>query len=108
MFLVKGFILCVLSVACRQTLRLRGAHSFGFIPDGYQATCPAGGSGRCGDGSSDELERVETFKYLGRFLTMDNNEIVAVCSNLKKARKCWNFSGSKGRECFPSSLSKVV
>ena len=37
----------------------------------------------------DELERVETFKYLGRLLTMDDNDIVAVHSNLKKACKFW-------------------
>jgi hypothetical protein len=36
-----------------------------------------------------ELERMETFKYLGWFLTMEDNDIVTVCSDLKKARKCW-------------------
>ncbi|KAL7524453.1 hypothetical protein ACHAXR_000579 [Thalassiosira sp. AJA248-18] len=37
----------------------------------------------------EELERVEVFKYLGRLLTYDDNDVQAVRSNLKKARKCW-------------------
>ncbi|KAL7523456.1 hypothetical protein ACHAXR_000188, partial [Thalassiosira sp. AJA248-18] len=36
-----------------------------------------------------ELERVEVFKYLGRLLTYEGNDIQAVRSNLMKARKCW-------------------
>ena len=34
-----------------------------------------------------ELERVEFFKYLGRILTYDNNDIQDVRSNLNKAPK---------------------
>ena len=37
----------------------------------------------------EELERVEVFKYLGRLVSMDDNDVQAVRSNLKKARKCW-------------------
>ena len=37
----------------------------------------------------DELERVETFKYLGRLMTHDDNDAQAVKVNLRKARKCW-------------------
>ena len=36
---------------------------------------------------NDKLERVEVFKYLGRLLLMDNNNVHAVQANLKKARK---------------------
>jgi phage FluMu protein Com len=37
------------------------------------------------------LERVEVFKYLGRLLAMDDNDMPAVRANLKKARKCWTM-----------------
>jgi len=37
----------------------------------------------------EELERVETFKYLGRLLSMDDNDGPAVRANLLKARKSW-------------------
>jgi len=37
----------------------------------------------------DELERVEVFKYLGRLMSMDDNDIQAVRSNMRKARKVW-------------------
>ena len=37
----------------------------------------------------DELERVEVFKYLGRLMSMDDNDTQAVRSNLRKARKVW-------------------
>ena len=37
----------------------------------------------------DVLERVEVFKYLGRLMAMDDNDIQAVRSNLRKARKVW-------------------
>ena len=39
----------------------------------------------------EELERVEVFKYLGRLLAMDDNDMQAVRANLKKARKCWKM-----------------
>ena len=32
-----------------------------------------------------ELDRVEVFKYLGRLLGMDDNDLQAVRANLKKA-----------------------
>ena len=35
------------------------------------------------------LEKVEVFKHLGRLLACNNNDIQAVRSNLRKARKCW-------------------
>ena len=37
----------------------------------------------------EELERVEVFKYLGRLLAYDDNDVQAVRASLKKARKCW-------------------
>ena len=33
----------------------------------------------------ETLERVEVFKYLGRLLAFDDNDVQAVRSNLKKA-----------------------
>jgi hypothetical protein len=37
----------------------------------------------------EDLERVETFKYLGRLLAYNDNDSRAMQSNLKKARKSW-------------------
>jgi hypothetical protein len=37
----------------------------------------------------DVLERVEVFKYLGRLLSMEDNDAQAVRANLRKARKVW-------------------
>ena len=37
----------------------------------------------------EELQRVEVFKYLGRLMAQDDNDMQAVRSNLRKARKCW-------------------
>ena len=37
----------------------------------------------------EDLERVEVFKYLGRLMAMDDNDLPAVRSNIKKARSCW-------------------
>jgi hypothetical protein len=37
----------------------------------------------------ETLERVEVFKYLGRLLAFDDNDVQAVRSNLKKARGMW-------------------
>ena len=37
----------------------------------------------------EELERVEVFRYLGRLLAYDDNDLQAVRSNLKKARQVW-------------------
>ena len=36
-----------------------------------------------------ELKRVEQFKYLGRMLAMDDNNLSAMRRNLKKARGMW-------------------
>ena len=36
------------------------------------------------------LERVEVFKYLGRFSAYDDNDAQAVRGNLKKARGVWS------------------
>ena len=38
----------------------------------------------------EELERVDVFKYLGRLLAYDDNDVQAVRNNIKKARKCWS------------------
>ena len=35
----------------------------------------------------EELERVKTFKYLGRLMAQDNSDVQAVRANLRKARK---------------------
>ena len=40
---------------------------------------------------NEELLRVEVFKYLGRLMSMDNNNVQAVRANLKKAQKCWRM-----------------
>ena len=37
----------------------------------------------------EELERVELFKYLGRLLSMDDNDGPAIRANLRKARRSW-------------------
>ena len=37
-----------------------------------------------------ELEQVDMFKYLGRLLAMDDNDMPAVQANLKKARGVWS------------------
>ncbi|KAL7524098.1 hypothetical protein ACHAXR_001561, partial [Thalassiosira sp. AJA248-18] len=39
----------------------------------------------------EELERVEVFKYLGRLLAFDDNDMRAVRANIKKARKSWRM-----------------
>ena len=39
----------------------------------------------------DDLERVEVFKYLGRLMAIDDNDIQAVRSNLLKAREVWGW-----------------
>ena len=35
----------------------------------------------------EELDRVQVFKYLGRLITFDNDDIQAVRGNLAKARR---------------------
>jgi hypothetical protein len=37
----------------------------------------------------DVLERVEVFKYLGRMMAQDNNNIQAIRAQLRKARATW-------------------
>ena len=34
---------------------------------------------------------MELFKYLGRLLAMDDNDVKAIRANLKKAQKCWKM-----------------
>ena len=41
----------------------------------------------------DRLESVETFKYLGRLLAMDDNDMPAVRANIQKSRKVWKRLG---------------
>ena len=65
-----------------------------------------------------ELERVEFFKYLGRLLTYDNNDIQDVRSNLKKARMFWvqisdifqrkNMSPKVCRMFFKATIQAVL
>ncbi|KAL7523505.1 hypothetical protein ACHAXR_000213, partial [Thalassiosira sp. AJA248-18] len=38
-----------------------------------------------------ELEKVKVFKYLGRLLAYDDNDMRAVRINIKKARKSWRI-----------------
>ncbi|EJK68610.1 hypothetical protein THAOC_10191, partial [Thalassiosira oceanica] len=50
----------------------------------------------------ETLERVEVFKYLGRLMAMDGNDMHAVRHNLKKARGVWKrFSVLFHRENLP-------
>ncbi|EJK60561.1 hypothetical protein THAOC_19061 [Thalassiosira oceanica] len=50
----------------------------------------------------ETLERVEVFKYLGRLMAMDDNDMHAVRHNLKKARGVWKrFSVLLHRENLP-------
>jgi hypothetical protein len=37
----------------------------------------------------NDLERVELFKYLGRLLSSNDNDTVAIKSNMKKAKAKW-------------------
>jgi hypothetical protein len=37
----------------------------------------------------DVLERVEVFKYLGRMMAQDDNDIQAIWAQLRKARATW-------------------
>ncbi len=41
----------------------------------------------------DVLERVEVFKYLGRLLAQDDNDIQAVCAQIRKAGATWSRVG---------------
>ena len=39
------------------------------------------------------IERVETFKYLGRILDLLDDDWLEVLWNVKKARRVWNWLG---------------
>ena len=56
----------------------------------------------------DVLERVEVFKYLGRLLSMDDNDAQAVRAQLRKARKVWARVGTvlKGEHASPKVCAK--
>ena len=41
----------------------------------------------------DVLKRVEVFRYLGRLLSQDDNDIQALRSQLRKARRMWEKVG---------------
>ena len=51
----------------------------------------------------DDLKRVKAFRYLGRLLSMDDNDAQAVRTQLTKARKCWARLGCvlKGENASP-------
>ena len=51
----------------------------------------------------DELERVEEFKYLGRVLSMEDDDTHAVRDRLAKARRVWNRISNvlKGENASP-------
>ena len=68
-------------------------------------TCRKGASRRCNEQKQDrqakaeevkffidgiELEKVREFKYLGRYLSYDNNDSYCIDYNIKKARQQWN------------------
>ena len=38
----------------------------------------------------EELEQVEVFKYLGRLILYDDNDVQAMRNKLMKAQKCWS------------------
>ena len=46
----------------------------------------------------ERLESVATFKYLGRLLAMDNNDMPAVRANILKSRKVWKRLGTLLRQ----------
>eukprot|EP00956_Cyclotella_meneghiniana_P003690 scaffold4479_cov46-Cyclotella_meneghiniana.AAC.3 len=46
----------------------------------------------------EDLEQVEVFKYLGRLMSMDDNDIQAVRKNPSKARKSWRMLSRLLRE----------
>ena len=54
----------------------------------------------------DVLERVEVFRYLGRLLSQDDDNIKAVRSQLSKARRTWAWVGQVlRRENAPPRVS---
>jgi hypothetical protein len=61
----------------------------------------------CGN---EELERLEVFKYLGRMLTYNNNDIQAMQANLKKSVEMLgtDFASIEGRECIPPDVWRIL
>ena len=39
--------------------------------------------------NGEALEQVEVFRYLGRLLAQDDDDIQAICAQLRKARGTW-------------------
>ncbi len=57
----------------------------------------------------DALEKVEVFKYLGRMMVQDNNEIQAVRHQLRKARGTWARVGQvlRSKNTTPQVAAKL-
>ncbi len=61
----------------------------------------------------DVLEQVEVFKYLGRLLAQDDNDIQAIRAQMQKARATWARVGQVLRSknaspCIPAKFYKAV
>ena len=60
----------------------------------------------------DVLEQVEVFKYRGRLLAQDDNDIQVIRAQLRKARATWARVGqvlsSPERKCLPSRCGQVL
>ena len=58
----------------------------------------------------DVLERVEVFKYLGRLLAQDDDDIQAIRAQLRKARATWAHVGQvlSSKNASPLRRSKVL
>jgi hypothetical protein len=57
----------------------------------------------------DVLERVKVFRYLGRLLSQDDDDIQAVQSQLRKGTRDvgTGWTGAAERECVPTSKRQV-
>ena len=60
----------------------------------------------------EDLERVEVFKYLGHLMSMDDSDIQAVRSNMRKARKVWarlsRISAPSYGQCNTQDMQHVL